>query len=98
MNVSGSPSLRGSSDSPVLIIGGGIAGMGAAWGLLRKGFNNTLILEKFPNLGGLLTTIRWEGCYLDHGPHRIHSENKEILKTVLDLLEGDIVTVHRKSR
>ncbi len=98
MNASVLPSLNGSSDSPVLVLGGGIAGMGAAWGLLRKGINNTLIFEKHPNLGGLLTTIEWEGCYLDHGPHRIHSENKEILKTVLELLEGEIVTVHRKSR
>lgn len=71
--------------------------MGAAWGMVRQGAEPPILLEKRPNLGGLLATIQWEGCYIDLGPHRIHSENKAILETILGLLEGELVTVKRKS-
>jgi heterodisulfide reductase subunit A len=48
-----------------LIIGGGMAGMNAALSVAAQGFN-ALIVEKAPQLGGLLNTL----CFLSHDHHR----------------------------
>ena len=48
-----------------LIIGGGVAGMNAALSVAALGFN-AFIVEKEPQLGGLLDTL----CFLSHDHHR----------------------------
>jgi heterodisulfide reductase subunit A len=48
-----------------LIIGGGMAGMNAALSVAAQGFN-AFIVEKEPQLGGLLNTL----CFLSHDQHR----------------------------
>jgi heterodisulfide reductase subunit A len=48
-----------------LIIGGGIAGMNAALSVAAQGFN-AVIVEKQPQLGGLLNRL----CFVSHDAHR----------------------------
>jgi heterodisulfide reductase subunit A len=48
-----------------LIIGGGIAGMNAALSVADQGFN-AFIVEKQPELGGLLNQV----CFISHDNHR----------------------------
>ena len=48
-----------------LIIGGGIAGMNAALSVADQGFN-AFIVEKEPELGGLLNQV----CFISHDNHR----------------------------
>ncbi len=48
-----------------LIIGGGIAGMNAALSVAAQGFN-AVVVEKQPQLGGLLNRI----CFVSHDRHR----------------------------
>jgi oxygen-dependent protoporphyrinogen oxidase len=51
----------------VVIIGGGISGLAAAWYLDRAGYRPALI-EKSPRLGGVIRTEKLEGCLLETGP------------------------------
>jgi oxygen-dependent protoporphyrinogen oxidase len=53
--------------SPVLIIGGGISGLAAAYYLAKSGIRST-ILENSGRLGGLIATERISGCILEAGP------------------------------
>lgn len=51
----------------VVIIGGGIAGLAAAWELKRRGLV-PLVLEKSVRAGGVIVTERHEGFVIDGGP------------------------------
>ncbi len=51
----------------VVIIGGGISGLSAAYYLQKQGFDVTLI-EQSHRLGGLIQTDYVEGCRLEAGP------------------------------
>jgi hypothetical protein len=48
------PNLR------VAIVGGGIAGSGAAWALRRGGCKNVHLFEKMPNVGGNARVFHWK--------------------------------------
>ncbi len=43
----------------IAVIGGGIAGTGAAWGLRRAGFKNVTIFEKMATIGGNAKVQHW---------------------------------------
>ncbi len=53
--------------TPVLIIGGGISGLSAAYYLARAGIPSTL-LERQARLGGVIRTESADGCLLEAGP------------------------------
>ena len=72
----------------VIIIGGGVAGLGAAWRLSERGYN-VKVLEADEIIGGLAKSVKIKNQILDIGPHSFFSEDKEVLKKVLDLFEGE---------
>ena len=47
---------RRTEKSPVVIVGGGIAGLSAAWRLWKRGFRDFVLLEMNPQAGG---NARW---------------------------------------
>ena len=51
----------------VVVIGGGITGLAAAWHLKQSG-KEVLLLEKTPRLGGCILTEHYEGFIIEHGP------------------------------
>jgi oxygen-dependent protoporphyrinogen oxidase len=51
----------------MLIIGGGISGLSAAYYLSKAGIPSTII-EKRPRLGGVINTERVQGCLIEGGP------------------------------
>lgn len=51
----------------LLVIGGGIAGLSAAWQTVRSGAD-VLLVEAEPRLGGKLFTERTDDLLLEHGP------------------------------
>ncbi len=67
----------------VIIIGGGIAGLGAARSLARKGARVTL-LEAAPRLGGRMYTIRHGKLPIELGAEFIHGRNKPLLRLIKD--------------
>ena len=72
----------------IIIIGGGVAGLGAAWRLSENGFK-VKVLEANEVIGGLAKSVKIKNQILDIGPHSFFSEDKEVLKKVLDLFEGE---------
>lgn len=74
----------------VIIVGGGISGLAAAYDLTRAGVECT-ILEKRPRLGGVIETGRFENCIFDNGPDSFISQKPEALALIKELGLGDEV-------
>jgi oxygen-dependent protoporphyrinogen oxidase len=78
------------SNAPVIVIGGGIAGLAAAHDLAKAGVPHTLI-EKRPRLGGVIETRSWDGCVLECGPDSFISQKPEALALIQEVGLGDQV-------
>jgi oxygen-dependent protoporphyrinogen oxidase len=75
----------------VVIVGGGIAGLSAAYDLTRAGVE-TIVFEKQARLGGVIETRRWESCTIDCGPDSFISAKPEALALIKELgLEGEVI-------
>ena len=75
----------------VVIIGGGISGLSAAYYLARRGVACTLI-ESRPRLGGVIQTERVEGCTLEAGPDSFLSVKPAALELIRELgMSGDVI-------
>ncbi|MDZ4225030.1 MAG: protoporphyrinogen oxidase, partial [bacterium] len=73
---------------PVVVVGGGIAGMAACHALAQKGIP-FLLLEQSSRLGGVLETFR-EGPYqMEMGPFSFLPKAASLLKLAQDLGVGD---------
>jgi len=75
----------------VVIVGGGIAGLSAAYDLARAGIPHTLF-EKMPRLGGVIETRTQDGCLLECGPDSFITAKPEALALIKELgLEGEVI-------
>jgi oxygen-dependent protoporphyrinogen oxidase len=74
----------------VVIIGGGISGLSAAYHLARAGAPST-ILESRPRLGGVIQTGSVEGCVIEAGPDSFLSAKPAALQLIRELGLSDQV-------
>lgn len=64
----------------VIIIGGGVAGLSAAYSLLQEDSNyKPIIFEQEDTIGGLSKTINYDGNLIDIGPHRFFSKDQSVM-------------------
>lgn len=72
----------------IVIIGGGPAGLTAAYELLKDGKDkyDITILEASDALGGISQTVRYNGNRMDLGGHRFFSKDKRIMEWWADIL------------
>ena len=70
--------------TPVLIVGGGISGLSAAYYLARAGIPSTLI-ERQARLGGVIRTETVDGCLLEAGPDSFLSAKPWALELIREL-------------
>lgn len=83
---------------PVVILGGGPAGLGAAWQLARRGFRVTVV-ERGPALGGNAGSFQLDGQAVDFGSHRLHpSCDPRILSDIRSMLGTDLLDRPRHGR
>jgi oxygen-dependent protoporphyrinogen oxidase len=76
---------------PVIIIGGGIAGLSAAYDLANAGIPHTMI-EKQPRVGGVIETRQWEDCVMECGPDSFISAKPEAMTLIQELgLAGEVI-------
>ena len=84
-------SSENSNSKRVVVVGGGIAGLSAAYDLKRAGIECT-VFEKRPRLGGVIETCKWEGCTIDAGPDSFISAKPEAMALCKELgLESEII-------
>jgi protoporphyrinogen oxidase len=85
------------TDRRVVIIGGGPAGLTAAYELAKEGIPPT-VLEKLDKVGGLSRTENYNGFYFDMGGHRFFTKVKEVKQFWHEILDGDFLRRPRLSR
>jgi len=79
----------------ILILGGGITGLSAAYHLKNK---NYILLEKEDKVGGLCRSVTDEkGFTYDYTGHLLHLKDNYVKKLVAKLLKGNLVTRNRNS-
>ncbi|MCB1302762.1 MAG: FAD-dependent oxidoreductase [Leptospiraceae bacterium] len=82
----------------VAVIGGGPAGMSAAYCLTRDGINDVEVFEASDSVGGLAKTINLWNQKVDIGPHRFFSSDKRVNELWLEVAGRDYKMVNRLTR
>lgn len=83
----------------VVILGGGPAGVAAAWQLHRRGKATATVLEQREDIGGNAGSFDLDGIPVDYGSHRLHpSCAPEILEDLRILLGADLINRPRHGR
>lgn len=57
-----------SAERPAVVVGAGMAGLAAAYELLRQGVEQFIVLEAAPQAGGVVQSASFEGFSLEAGP------------------------------
>jgi protoporphyrinogen oxidase len=63
----------------VVVVGGGLAGIGAAWALAQAGVPRIAIVERGPELGGLAGTFERDGRFYPLAYHHVLSRDRTLL-------------------
>ena len=82
----------------VVIIGGGPAGLTAAYELTKHGASATVLEASPVRVGGIARTERYKGFYFDIGGHRFFSKSPEIEDLWTELLGDRMLVRGRLSR
>lgn len=90
-------SLPGDKESATIILGGGLAGLSAGF-ILGKAGQPVVVFEDDSTVGGLSKTIVRGEFKFDLGGHRFITKNDKIRHFISDLLDGEYLTVSRKSK
>ncbi len=78
-----------SVDHPIVILGGGPAGLAAAYQLARRGWRDVTVLERGPRVGGNAASFVLDGIPVDFGSHRLHPSTAPVLMADIKALLGD---------
>lgn len=81
----------------VVVLGAGLAGLAAAWELARAGVEVSVV-EREDEVGGMAASWQKDGHWLDHGPHRFHTRDPELLAHVREVLGAELALRERRSR
>ncbi|MGB7159508.1 MAG: NAD(P)/FAD-dependent oxidoreductase [Tepidisphaeraceae bacterium] len=85
------------AEAPIIVIGGGPAGLTAAYEVLRHG-GRPIVLEKSDHVGGIARTEQHNGCRFDIGGHRFFTKVAEVQRLWNEVLPDDLLQVSRLSR
>src|SRR5262245_44099017 len=85
------------TDKQVVVIGGGPAGLTAAYELAKYGLR-PIVLEKGNMVGGLARTENYKGFHFDMGGHRFFTKCQEVKKIWHEVLQDDFLRRPRLSR
>ena len=82
----------------MVVLGGGPAGLAAAWRAARAG-RSVLLLERAPAVGGMAASFEVAGVRVDTGSHRLHPATPApVLSLLRELLGDDLQTRPRNGR
>jgi protoporphyrinogen oxidase len=95
----GDTSASANQQTTVAILGGGPAGLGAAWQLMKCDKGRAIVLEQRNEIGGNAGSFELEGLAVDYGSHRLHPACKpQILNDLRGLLGDDLLDRPRHGR
>ena len=86
-----------SSTAPVVVIGGGPAGLTAAYELIKRQ-QTPIVLEKNDKVGGIARTENYRGYYFDMGGHRFFTKSTQVQQFWQEILGDDFLRRPRLSR
>ena len=86
------------SESGVIVIGGGPAGLTAAYLLAKRGIPVVVLEQDSRYLGGISRTEEYKGFRFDIGGHRFFSKAREVEALWDELLPDDMLERPRSSR
>lgn len=84
-------------ESRFIIVGGGPAGLSAAYELTCRNYRPT-VLEKYDKVGGIARTEVYNGYYFDMGGHRFFTKSAEVNQLWRDVMGDDLLRRPRLSR
>ncbi|MGE5140651.1 MAG: FAD-dependent oxidoreductase, partial [Rudaea sp.] len=84
-------------DRQFVIIGGGPAGLTAAYDLTKSGYR-PIVLEKRDRVGGISRTESYRGFSFDMGGHRFFTKSEEVNRMWEEVLGPDFLERPRLSR
>ncbi|QCK16536.1 flavin monoamine oxidase family protein [Mangrovivirga cuniculi] len=79
----------------IIIVGGGLTGLIAAYRLKQKGINNFLVLEAQNRWGGRIDTFNHNNLPIELGPTWVHADHTELL-TLLKEIEIPVFPQYNK--
>jgi protoporphyrinogen oxidase len=82
---------------PILVLGGGPAGLTAGYMLARLG-QPVVVLEAADQVGGLARTVERDGYRFDLGGHRFFTKSQEVDALWTEVLGDEFLTRPRRSR
>jgi protoporphyrinogen oxidase/putative flippase GtrA len=85
------------ASAPVYILGGGPAGLAAAYQLTKQG-QAVVVVERDARVGGLAKSIEYQGFVLDCGPHRFFTKVAPVLALWNEILGNEQVAINRLTR
>ena len=87
-----------SSETEILIVGSGPAGLMSAYAAASKGHDVTVI-ERLNHPGGMAASFEINGMRVDYGSHRLHpATSKPLLEILKNILGDDLQTRNRNGR
>lgn len=88
---------RSNYHAPVVVIGGGPAGLTAAYELAKHQVKS-IVLEKGDRVGGISRTETYKGYRFDIGGHRFFTKVGEVQAVWKEILDNDFIQTPRLSR
>ncbi len=85
------------TEHPVVVLGGGPAGLTAAYQLVKLG-KAVVVLESTGELGGIARTTVRDGFRFDLGGHRFFTKNKEVDDLWAEIMGDEFLLRPRQSR
>ena len=83
----------------IVVVGGGISGLAAAYRLIELGQTNVTLIEASPRLGGTIQTENRDGFLIERGPDSFISEKPEALELAKQLgLDSRLIQTNEKYR
>ncbi len=82
-----------SRHAPIVILGGGLAGMAAAIPLGQR----CLVLERDARPGGLVTSLEADGYWFDTVLHLLHFQTEEIKREIRGWVGPDLTRIDRQA-